>query len=205
MFNLSKYTRWYYSIINRAKNQDRTKGVIYYELHHIIPKSLGGTNDKTNLVLLTFKEHIVCHMLLCKMVVSSAHKAKMYYALYCLTRTNNKEHFRYMTKFEQRKCLESYRIASSLRTHLPFKGKNHSIETKEKIRNKRTGVSTISVEGRKSIIQSNKSDIRRRNVSLGLRGKPKSESHKLALKLAYQRRKESGGSGGSRTHNRAPI
>lgn len=38
----------------------------YYEKHHIIPRSLNGSNEKKNLVLLTAKEHYLCHWLLVK-------------------------------------------------------------------------------------------------------------------------------------------
>ena len=36
----------------------------YYESHHIIPKWMGGSNKKENLVLLTAREHYICHYLL---------------------------------------------------------------------------------------------------------------------------------------------
>ena len=36
------------------------------ELHHIIPKSMGGTNDAKNLVYLTVQEHVKAHFLLWK-------------------------------------------------------------------------------------------------------------------------------------------
>ena len=52
IFIENKYTRYYYSIIDRAKNRSITG---YTENHHIIPKSLGGTNQKHNLVKLTAK------------------------------------------------------------------------------------------------------------------------------------------------------
>ena len=35
-----------------------------YEIHHIVPKCMGGTNDCTNLVLLNIAEHLVAHTLL---------------------------------------------------------------------------------------------------------------------------------------------
>lgn len=35
-----------------------------YEKHHIIPRCLGGTNDKENLVFLTPREHGIAHLLL---------------------------------------------------------------------------------------------------------------------------------------------
>lgn len=37
-----------------------------YEVHHILPKSLGGSNSTNNLTRLTFREHILCHELLWK-------------------------------------------------------------------------------------------------------------------------------------------
>lgn len=39
---------------------------IYYEKHHVLPRCLGGTNAKENLVLLTPEEHFVAHLLLAK-------------------------------------------------------------------------------------------------------------------------------------------
>ena len=37
---------------------------IYYEKHHIIPKSMGGSNTKENLVPLTAREHFIAYWLL---------------------------------------------------------------------------------------------------------------------------------------------
>ena len=39
---------------------------VYTEKHHIIPKCMGGFNDKTNLTNLTAKEHFICHKILCE-------------------------------------------------------------------------------------------------------------------------------------------
>lgn len=59
------YQKTYDSIIEKAKSENRKKGNgIYYENHHIIPKCNGGTNNQDNLVLLTAKEHYICHKLL---------------------------------------------------------------------------------------------------------------------------------------------
>lgn len=67
----NKYSRVYFSIINRAK--DRILKDTYFEKHHIIPKSLGGSNEKSNLVKLTAREHFICHLLLVKMTSGDAH------------------------------------------------------------------------------------------------------------------------------------
>lgn len=79
----NKYLRWYNSIISRAQNENRQKGTgEFYESHHITPKSLGGLNSKENLVLLTAKEHFVCHHLLTKFT-KGKQKSKMMFAFNC--------------------------------------------------------------------------------------------------------------------------
>ncbi len=66
MFKQNKYTKWYLSIIERARSTQRSG---YVENHHIIPLCMGGDKkDKTNIVALSAREHLVCHMLLLKMV-----------------------------------------------------------------------------------------------------------------------------------------
>lgn len=79
MFLLNKYTTWYYRIIERAHLSNRTRKQGYFERHHIIPKSLGGENSSSNLVLLTAREHYICHLLLCKMLEGDA-QYKMLFA-----------------------------------------------------------------------------------------------------------------------------
>jgi hypothetical protein len=77
MFNTSKYTKIYYNIINRALSRPITG---YTEKHHIVPRSLNGSNKKDNLVHLTAKEHRLCHLLLTKMVIEPKHKISMFNA-----------------------------------------------------------------------------------------------------------------------------
>lgn len=61
----NKYSVIYTSIISKSKNRPLDSNS-YYERHHIIPRALGGSNLKDNLVYLTPKEHYVCHHLLTK-------------------------------------------------------------------------------------------------------------------------------------------
>jgi hypothetical protein len=58
------YLCTYFKIIKKALSENRKKGIIYYEKHHIRPRSFGGSNKKINLVLLTAREHFICHALL---------------------------------------------------------------------------------------------------------------------------------------------
>lgn len=89
-FLQNKYTKWYFNIISNAQNRDISS---YTEKHHIIPKSLGGSNKQTNLVKLTAREHFICHWLLTKMVDGDA-KSKMCKALY-ITQTHGIGQYRY--------------------------------------------------------------------------------------------------------------
>lgn len=57
------YIKIYNSLIDRAKNRT-LEG--YKESHHIVPKSIGGSNAYTNLVDLTAREHFLAHWLLVK-------------------------------------------------------------------------------------------------------------------------------------------
>lgn len=89
----NKYTKTYYSIVTRA--QSRGKLNVPFEKHHILPKSLGGNNDKSNLVALTLREHFICHMLLVKMTFGKS-RNKMVYALWkmCHSTKTRKSEFK---------------------------------------------------------------------------------------------------------------
>ena len=90
IFKSNKYSKWYYSLIQRATSRIQDSS-IYYEKHHILPKSLGGDDSEMNLVLLTAKEHFVCHLLLTKMVEGRA-KFQMIKALHMMTISTKYQH-----------------------------------------------------------------------------------------------------------------
>ena len=81
---MNKYTRWYNNITENAKFRTIDG---YTERHHIHPRSLGGTNNKDNLVNLTAREHFICHWLLTKMHTGEA-RGKMINALYLMQGKN---------------------------------------------------------------------------------------------------------------------
>ena len=152
MFNLSKYTNYYFQIINSAINSKRIKSKsIYYESHHIIPKSLGGSNKIENLVLLTPREHFICHWLLTKMVNTTYEKQKMVHA------------FSGMYSWKEKRQLSSkqYEI---LKTNTSKR--KHSIESNKK--------RSIALKGR---ISPNKGKImseeQKLKISIGGKGKNK--------------------------------
>jgi len=51
----------YNQIIENAKGREKQP---YSEKHHIVPKCLGGTNTKNNLIQLTGREHFIVHKIL---------------------------------------------------------------------------------------------------------------------------------------------
>jgi hypothetical protein len=60
-----------------------------YEKHHIIPKSMGGTDAKSNIAILTPREHALAHLLLVKFLTGTD-KAKMVFALKAMLSYRNK-------------------------------------------------------------------------------------------------------------------
>ena len=78
------YERIYESIVARGKERVTVEG--YSEHHHIIPRCLGGSDDKENLVTLTAEEHYVVHQLLVKMHPGNR---KLVYAVTIMSRNSN--------------------------------------------------------------------------------------------------------------------
>ena len=160
LFIDNKYTRWYYNLINRASNRSLDG---YKEIHHIIPRSIGGKNTKDNLVALTAKEHFICHLLLLRMLTGQD-KAKMVYACWQLANQENsnqdrvkinsltyaklreefsKTHSTWMKNNRDliQKKVDAYWTDENRRIHAEkiskvTKGRIVSNETKEKLRNK---------------------------------------------------------------------
>lgn len=90
MYLQNKYTKWYFSIITSALTRTNLG---YTETHHIIPKSLGGSNNSLNLVKLTSREHYICHLLLTKMT-DGINRYKMLHAVSSYISWSTKKHNR---------------------------------------------------------------------------------------------------------------
>ncbi len=133
MYLQNKYTRWYYNIIQRAQTRIISD---YTERHHIIPRSLGGSNNKTNLVDLTAREHFVCHWLLTKMV-NGQFRYKMWNAFSAMLYWHN--HLQHREKITPRKYaiikdqISKAKSAKFAGANNLMYGKTHSAEARAKI------------------------------------------------------------------------
>lgn len=137
---MNKYTKWYTQITERGQKTKRPG----YERHHILPRSLGGTDDKENITFITAREHFVCHWLLIKIYpVGEAHW-KMLNALRMM-RAENPNQKRYTTKITSRvyaKLKEEYAVLQSEKNKgvgNGMYGKNHTEEAKRRISEANTG------------------------------------------------------------------
>lgn len=115
--------------------QNRVNQIGYIEKHHIIPKSMGGSNSKSNLVELTPKEHYVCHLLLTKMVTGEFQR-KMWYAHYMMMRGKN----RYKPNSRMYEIAKQNMIAANKQRPGPNLGKVMSQEQKNKIGASQKGI-----------------------------------------------------------------
>lgn len=86
MFKKNKYTETYFNLISKYRVEKRDNlHAGRFECHHILPRSLGGTDDKDNLALLPARVHFICHRLLPKMVEGQA-RHKMLLAAWTMAR-----------------------------------------------------------------------------------------------------------------------
>jgi hypothetical protein len=106
------YVRIYNDII---ENRKRVNFSGYGEFHHILPKSLGGSNDASNLVRLTAREHFICHLLLTKIHKGSENYFSMVMAFCMMYRVKSSNQERYISSRDYSELREHYRNAVSER------------------------------------------------------------------------------------------
>lgn len=128
------YIKAYNKLIIKAKLESRKKSNgIYYEAHHIKPKSFGGKGDcrntiHPNIVLLTPKEHYIAHLLL---VVIYPNSPAMHKALWNMC--NVKKDLRFKPSAKTYCKIRTEYIKNTKGSNNHFFGKTHSDESKLKI------------------------------------------------------------------------
>lgn len=129
----NKYTKWYNQLCERAIGRQLD---VYSEKHHIIPRSFGGLDEESNLVVLTAREHFIAHLLLTKMTTGKD-RSRMFLAVRRMC---------HWSKYNPRDYTVSSRMFEHIKHNavqyfvgLPSKKKGTTLseETKQKIRDKR--------------------------------------------------------------------
>ena len=159
------YNRLYSNIVNKAKSENRQKGAgVYYEAHHIIPICLGGKGIRSeykwhpNIVLLTAKEHFICHRLLCRVYPDNN---KLIYALWrmCTSESYN----------QQRKVVSPLAYQEARLQYIksnPKKGKKLSGEVRNKM-----SIAALNREPSKKVFGRKESENTRLKKSVSKLGK----------------------------------
>lgn len=177
------YKKIYNLIIQRAKNEDRVKKFgSYYESHHIKPKCIGGDDSENNLVLLTAKEHFVCHKLL---ILIYPNQTKLVYALWMMSNGSNTYRRKHL-KVSSR----DYELSRKLyiETHSEkMKGRIVSQEVGKKISESKKGFK-FNEESRKKMSESQKEKIGDKN---SFYGRKHSEESKKKMSESAKKRKVS--------------
>ena len=85
---MTKYEIEYNNLVRKCKSRglrkpkNTDKNYKYYEIHHIIPKCMGGTDDKDNLVMFTFPEHVFAHALLSMIHLQDSYSNSLFYSFF---------------------------------------------------------------------------------------------------------------------------
>ena len=141
------YNRLYDNIIQNAQARAVTEG--YTETHHILPRSMGGADVASNLVVLTAREHYLAHYCLAKFTTGKD-KASMVFAFNCMNNVNPTG-----KRYINSRLFESLRIECARLISASLKGHKVSKETKKKIGDKAKG-RLVSKETRRKISKATK-------------------------------------------------
>lgn len=122
------YTKLYELLIETRRSKGIPEG--YKEVHHIVPRSFGGSDDPENLVALTAREHFVAHRLLAKMYPNSG----MVHAVYKMACSNlTMKRFKVTSRvYEHLRKEHAHRVSTDgvakMKKSLAGKGKKQSEE-----------------------------------------------------------------------------
>jgi len=150
MFLQNNYLKEYYDIIQNEKIEDYKSQ--YCEKHHIIPRCLGGTDKKDNIVYLSAANHFRCHTLLTKFTTGAAN-GKMWNAVWRMMnkQSHNQDRDYIVTEEEYNYARTKHAEAQSKRMskeNNPFYGKTHTAETRKRMSEKKKGKTYEEIFGK---------------------------------------------------------
>jgi hypothetical protein len=221
-FNNSKYTRWYYELV-QYRIEHPVSADQYRESHHIVPESFyinrkrsgapgwlqGDPDSPDNLVWLTAREHALCHWLLTKMTPENEQAyGLMVYAFNMMWvggEHQGREMSRMITRAYERNRIEWSRIHSeTMKGREPWnKGLDMKNDPRCKGGKKNKGRVKTDSEKKQRIVtmKANGNDKRsaetRAKMSASQTGipKPKSAEHRLTISKALTGKKKPSGHG----------
>lgn len=119
--------------MQRVKLKPSEHSYCYYEWHHIVPMYAGGTDELTNLVLLTAREHFIAHRLYAK--AHNTSKAWACVAAFLLLSTKQQAFSRELTSIQVEQARAANAKASSIRMagNTLSKGRKLTAEHKVKL------------------------------------------------------------------------
>lgn len=114
---------------------------VYTEIHHIVPKCIGGTNDKSNLIVLSAKEHIIAHILLSEMYPdSNSLKYASSAMLACTSATSERKNIDDLDLLAELREKSRDFFKSLTGDKNPFYGKHHTEKTKKILSSYKKGI-----------------------------------------------------------------
>jgi len=159
----------YFQLIRRALSEDRIKGDVYYEAHHIVPKSF---NKKSSTVLLTPQEHYECHRILAQELGRHpVYGQKMLWAFHRLaydkqrkltadeyaearstlmplwTRKKTKEHRNKLSKAKIGNTNNSARVYKGMKSNMSEDGRKRVAESRKKEQTGKVGLDAKASKG----------------------------------------------------------
>ena len=143
----------------------------YKELHHIVPKCMGGGNEDSNLVYLTAREHFIIHLLLVKMHPSNLKLVRAAFMMATIKSTHQ--------------YTRNYTVSSRLYEWLRIEKSSLMKGSTPWNKGKRGMMPTPWNKGKRGEYGWKLSDESKHNQSLAKRGVKLSNSHRLALSVAH--------------------
>lgn len=177
------YSKIYAELISKARNREIIPGE-YYENHHIILKSMGGSNEIENIVSLTAKEHFVAHHVLWRMH-RNQQTASAFWMMCMKTEKQQRLKVSARNFVIARKLMSESLSIARLGKKTGFK---HTADSKLRMSLAKKGIPKS--EESKAKMRKPKCESHRINCSLSKRGRKMSEEGKL--KLSQKRKGRSG-------------
>lgn len=187
------YQRIHDEIISRAKCRARPSG--YVEKHHVLPRSMGGSNAKENLVILSAREHYIVHWLLYKIYRNTA----MAFAWYRLTHGNKNRRTYVSRTFEYARRARAWAVSGS---NHPFYGKRLTDEHRKNLSSAKRGktYAELGREGASPLLGRKTTETHREKISRAVRGRTYGVESRRSLSAA--RGSQTGVTGVRRAQNR---